>query len=271
MEIVNKVVIVTGGSSGIGKELCKRFEKEEAKGVVVADINYEEAEKVAEAIGGLAIQCDVSNEKEIQNLVKVTEEKYGPVDVFCSNAGIASGTDETTSNAMWQKCWEVNVMSHVYAARAVLPSMLERKQGYLLQTASAAGLLTQVGSAPYSLTKHAAVSFAEWLSVTYGDAGIVVGCLCPLGVQTPMIEGETSVAKFLQQDSISTEVVADAVVNAMHDENFLVLPHPVVSTFFERKAKDYDRWIHGMRKLSKELLGENENWASFFESKAPKM
>ncbi len=269
MDISDKVVIVTGGSSGIGKGLCERFKKEGAKAVVIADINMKDAEEVANSIDGLAVKCDVSIEDDIKNVVKITEEQFGPVDVFCSNAGIASGTDETTSNEMWQKCWEVNVMSHVYASRAVLPSMLERKQGYLLQTASAAGLLTQVGSAPYAMTKHAAVSFAEWLSVTYGDAGIEVGCLCPLGVQTKMIEGGTSVAKFLQQDSISTEVVSDAVMKAMKEGTFLVLPHPIVAKFFQRKAGDYDRWIQGMRKLSNELLGGNENWASFFESKAP--
>lgn len=265
----DKVVVVTGGSTGIGKGLCERFVKEGAKGVVIADINMEGAQSVADSIGGFAIQCDVSREEDIQNVVKQTVEKYGPVDLFCSNAGIASGTDETTSNEMWQKCWEVNVMSHVYAARAVLPSMLERKQGYLLQVASAAGLLTQVGSAPYSLTKHAAVAFAEWLSITYGDSGIAVGCLCPLGVQTQMIEGETSVAKFLQKDSVSVDVVCDAVMKGIEEESFLILPHPVVLEFFQRKAGEYDRWIKGMRRLSNDLLGQEENWASFFESKAP--
>lgn len=269
MDLAEKVVVVTGGSTGIGKGLCERFKKEGARGIVIADINMDEATTVAKSIDGIAVKCDVSNEDEIINAVKVAEEKYGPVDLFCSNAGIASGTDETTSNEMWQKCWEVNVMSHVYAARAVLPSMLERKQGYLLQTASAAGLLSQVGSAPYALTKHAAVSFAEWLSITYGNSGIAVGCLCPLGVQTQMIEGDTSVAKFLQKDSITVDILCDAVMKGIQDETFLILPHPIVLEFFKRKAGDYDRWIQGMRKLSNELLGENENWASFFDSKAP--
>jgi NAD(P)-dependent dehydrogenase (short-subunit alcohol dehydrogenase family) len=186
------------------------------------------------------------------HLVHQTIENYGRIDLFCSNAGIALDGGEEVSDAGWDRIWHVNFMAHVYAARAVLPAMLERRDGYLLQTASAAGLLTQIGSAPYSVTKHAAVSFAEWLSVTYGDRGIKVSCLCPQGVRTSMLE-QAERGAFLRDGSVSPEEVAEVVVQGLEAERFLILPHPEVAEYFHRKASDYDRWIRGMRRLQRQV------------------
>lgn len=258
MDIKNKVVIVTGGASGIGKALCERFAQEGARGVVVADLDEAGAQTVATAIGGLALRVDVSSETEMQQLVQTATERFGQVDVFCSNAGIIARADEDASNAQWQRHWDVNLMAHVYAARAVLPQMLARGEGYLVQTASAAGLLSQVNAAPYSVTKHAAVGFAEWLSIAHGDRGIRVSCLCPQGVLTPMLlgkDGNQRAHSFLGADAVTPEVVAMAVINAMREERFLVLPHPEVLTFVQRKAADYDRWIRGMRRLRAKVVG----------------
>ena len=258
MDIKNKVVIVTGGASGIGKALCERFAQEGARGVVVADLDEAGAQTVATAIGGLALRVDVSSETEMQQLVQTATERFGQVDVFCSNAGIIARADEDASNAQWQRHWDVNLMAHVYAARAVLPQMLARGEGYLVQTASAAGLLSQVNAAPYSVTKHAAVGFAEWLSIAHGDRGIRVSCLCPQGVLTPMLlgkDGNQGAHSFLGADAVTPEAVAMAVINAMREERFLVLPHPEVLTFVQRKAADYDRWIRGMRRLRAKVVG----------------
>ena len=258
MDIKNKVVIVTGGASGIGKALCERFAQEGARGVVVADLDEAGAQTVATAIGGLALRVDVSSETEMQQLVQTATERFGQVDVFCSNAGIIARADEDASNAQWQRHWDVNLMAHVYAARAVLPQMLARGEGYLVQTASAAGLLSQVNAAPYSVTKHAAVGFAEWLSIAHGDRGIRVSCLCPQGVLTPMLlgkDGNQRAHSFLGADAVTPEAVAMEVINAMREERFLVLPHPEVLTFVQRKAADYDRWIRGMRRLRAKVVG----------------
>jgi NAD(P)-dependent dehydrogenase (short-subunit alcohol dehydrogenase family) len=258
MEIKDKVVVVTGGASGIGKALAQRFAHEGARGVVVADLDGEGAETVAAGIGGLGLKVDVSAEAEVQQLVRTATERFGRVDVFCSNAGIIARADEDASNAQWQRHWDVNVMAHVYAARAVLPQMLERGEGYLVQTASAAGLLSQVNAAPYSVTKHAAVGFAEWLSIAYGARGIRVACLCPQGVLTPMLTGADGTQRaqsFLGEGAVSPESVADEVVRAMREERFLVLPHPEVLTFMQRKTADYDRWLSGMRRLRAKVMG----------------
>ncbi|MEW6128452.1 MAG: SDR family NAD(P)-dependent oxidoreductase [Acidobacteriota bacterium] len=251
MNLKDKVTVVTGGAMGIGRGLCERFAAEGARAVVVADVEIEKAEAVAKKIGGLAIQTNVASEADIKNLVEQTLEKFGQIDLFCSNAGIAGvyGGAEV-SNEDWQRIWEVNVMAHILAARYVLPPMLARGEGYLVNTASAAGLLSQINAAPYSVTKHAAVSFAEWLAIQYGDQGIKVSCLCPQGVRTRMLLGEDGKGEnFLVAGSVSPEEVADCVVKAIAEEKFLILPHPEVAEYFQRKATDYDRWIRGMRRL----------------------
>jgi NAD(P)-dependent dehydrogenase (short-subunit alcohol dehydrogenase family) len=196
----------------------------------------------------------VAREADVQRLVQDTIAKCGRIDVFCSNAGIYFDGDATTPDGDWQRIWEVNVMAHIYAARAVLPHMLARGDGYLVQTASAAGLLNQIGSAPYGVTKHAAVGFAEWLALTYGDHGIKVSCLCPQGVRTQMLLGEDGGKdSFLLEGSISPEEVADAVLAGIEAEQFLILPHAEVREFMQRKTSDYDRWLRGMQRLRKKV------------------
>lgn len=256
MQIKDQVIVVTGGGNGIGRALCRRFAAEGAKGIVVADLDDAAAREVAGEIGGLAVRTDVSVPGELVSLVEQATKKFGPIDLFCSNAGIETGGGIDAPDEAWQRIWQVNVMAHVYAARAVLPGMLARGRGYLLQTASAAGLLTQMSSAPYSATKHAAVGLADWLAITYGDAGIKVSCLCPLGVRTNMLMStEDPIAVFLREGAIDAEQVADAVVKGLAAEQFLILPHPEVAEFFRRKADDYDRWIRGMKRLRASLPG----------------
>jgi len=259
MHLRDSVAVVTGAAEGIGRALCRRFAAEGARGVVVADRDADGAARVAGEIGGLAVTTDVGREAEVVRLVAMATEAYGGVDLFCSNAGIAGppGGLEVSDEA-WMRVWGVNVMAHVYAARAVMPGMLARGGGYLLQTASAAGLLSQMAAAPYSVTKHAAVAFAEWLAITYGDAGIKVSCLCPLGVRTNMlIRDGGSQTSFLLKDAIEPEAVAEAVVAGLSAEHFLILPHPEVGEYFRRKADDYDRWLRGMRRLRRaHLSGE---------------
>ncbi|HWP46291.1 MAG TPA: SDR family oxidoreductase [Candidatus Limnocylindrales bacterium] len=258
MNLQNKVIIVTGGANGIGRALCRRFAAEGARGIVVADLDGEGATQVAGEINGLAVITDVSIEADIIRLVKRAVETYGPIDLFCSNAGIAgaSGGIEVPNDA-WQRIWEVNVMAHVYAARAVLPGMLALGGGYLLQTISAAGLLTHIEAAPYSVTKHAALAFAEWLAIVYGDAGIKVSCLCPQGVRTRMLLGEDGKREsFLLEGALEPEEVAEVVVRGLAEERFLILPHPEVAEYFRRKANDYDRWIRGMRQLKTKIRKE---------------
>ena len=250
MDIKGKVIVVTGGASGIGATLVRRFARAGAAGVVVADLDLPQAQTVAAEVKGLALRIDVSNEADVQAMIEEATQRFGRVDVLCSNAGIALGGGVDASNADWQRIWEVNLMAHVYGARAVLPQMIARGEGYLLQTASAAGLLSHPDSALYAVTKHAAVSLAEWLSINYGDKGIRVSCLCPQGVRTPMLLGKDGDRKsFLNEGSVSPEQVADDVVAAMRDERFLVLPHPEVHEYMQRKASDVDRWLGGMRKL----------------------
>lgn len=241
---------------GIGRALCQRFAAEGARAVVVADLEFDKAEQVAAEIGGLAVKTDVSNEAGIASLVKQATDQFGQIDLFCSNAGIiGSPGGAEVSNEDWAEIFGINVMAHIYAARAVLPQMLARGDGYLLQTASAAGLLAQIGSAPYSVTKHAAVAFAEWLSISYADKGIKVSCLCPQGVRTRMLLGEDGQGEnFLVAGSVSPEEVADAVVEGLAAERFLILPHPEVAEYVQRKAADYDRWLRGMRRLQASVL-----------------
>ena len=250
MKLRDKIAVVTGGANGIGRALCRRFAAEGARGVVVADLDGAEAESVAAEIGGLAVHVDVSREADIVRLVERATARFGVIDLFCSNAGIMTEGGLEATDEQWQRIWQINFMAHVYAARAVLPGMLARGQGYLLQTASAAGLLTQIGSAPYAVTKHAAVSLAEWLAVTYGDRGIRVSCLCPQGVRTNMLaHAETGPGRFLLEGALDPQQVAEAVIAGLAEERFLILPHPEVGEYLRRKADDYDRWLRGMRRL----------------------
>jgi NAD(P)-dependent dehydrogenase (short-subunit alcohol dehydrogenase family) len=250
MKLQDKVVVVTGGGNGIGRALCRRFAAEGAKAVVVADIDIEAARKVASETSGSEYGVDVASESDIQLLVDDVLKKHGQIDLFCSNAGIGVEGDCMVTNRDWQRIWEINTMAHVYAARHVLPGMLARGEGYLLQTVSAAGLLSQIGSAPYAVTKHAALALAEWLSITYGDRGIKVSALCPQGVKTRMLENaEFGGGTFLLEGALEPDQVAEAVVKGLEAEQFLILPHPEVLEYIRRKAGDYDRWLRGMRRL----------------------
>ena len=255
MHIKGSVAVVTGGATGIGEALCRRFAAEGADGIVVADSDPR-AELLARELGGRAVIADVSREAEIQVVVGEALRTYGRIDLFCSNAGIFTPGSESASDAEWERIWRVNVMAHVYAARAVVPRMLAAGGGYLLQTASAAGLLSQIGSAPYAVTKHAAVALAEWLAITYGDQGLKVSCLCPQGVRTRMLEDAEGPARaFIAATAIDPERVADAVVEGLREERFLILPHPEVGEYFRRKADDHDRWLRGMRRLQRHSAG----------------
>jgi NAD(P)-dependent dehydrogenase (short-subunit alcohol dehydrogenase family) len=250
MKVRDKHVVVTGGANGIGRELCKRFHHEGARAIVVADLEMERAAEVAASVGGLAVATDVSIEADVEQLIQLASMANGPIDLFCSNAGIFIEGGVETPDADWRRIMGVNFMAHVYAARAVLPEMIARGDGYLLTTASAAGLLSQIGSASYAVTKHAAVAFAEWIAITHGDQGIKVSCLCPQGVRTRMLLGEDGDKdSFLKEGSVSVEEVADAVIEGLDTEQFLILPHPEVLEYFRRKSGNYDRWLRGMRKL----------------------
>jgi len=258
MEIQEKVVVVTGGASGIGAALAARFAAEGAGAVVVADIDDEGASLVASKIGGEAIHLDVASDAETATVVSYVEQTYGRIDILCLNAGIATGGSIDTPNDAWKRTWDINVMAHVYATRYVLPGMIERGEGYIVTTASAAGLLTNIGAAPYSVTKHAAVALAEWLAVTYGDKGIGVSCLCPQFVDTPLLDAfadyDDEMRAWVKGIAISAEQVAEDVMAAIRSETFLILPHPEVLDYFQNKATDYDRWISGMQKLQATML-----------------
>ena len=251
MKLRGKVAVVTGAASGIGRALARRFADEGAKAVVCADRQEAAVQAVADEIGGLAIACDVSSEQAVWELAARSESRYGRIDVFCSNAGLARLGNENAPNEDWQRNWDVHVMAHVYAARAVIPGMVEQGSGYLVNTSSAAGLLTHIHSATYAVTKHAAVAFAEFLSIRYGDRGIRVSVLCPQAVRTAMTAGhEEGVASV--DGMIEPEEVAECVVETMDREEFLILPHPVVRDYVKRKAGDHDRWLRGMRRLAQE-------------------
>ncbi len=252
MEVANKIVVVTGGASGIGKAMAERFHREGAAKVVVADLDEVGAGVVAAAIDGWSMGVDVSRETDIVQLIEETETRFGPIDLFCSNAGIGIGRGLDEPNEVWQKIWEVNTMSHVYAARHLVPRMKARGGGYLLNTASAAGLLSQIGSVTYAVTKHAAVALAEWIAITHGRDGIKVSVLCPQAVRTPMTAGGPGVAGV--DGMIEPEDAAEAVVQALRDETFLVLPHPTVAEYIKRKTSDYDRWIRGMQRLQEQYV-----------------
>lgn len=259
MDVQNAVVVVTGGGGGIGAALARRFQAEGARHVAVADLDETAAQRIAGEVGGSGYGLDAADAEAVMGLVHSVEEAHGPIDLLCANAGIAAAGGLEAPVADWQRAWDVNVMAQVHAARAVLPSMQARGKGYLLLTASAAGLTTSFDSAPYAVTKHASVALAEWLAVTYGDDGIRVSCLAPQFVDTPMgrLAGEASegTATWVRSMMITAEAVADAVVEGLAEERFLILPHPEVAQYFQNKAGDYDRWLAGMRKLRTLLAG----------------
>jgi NAD(P)-dependent dehydrogenase (short-subunit alcohol dehydrogenase family) len=273
MDMRQRVAVVTGGSSGIGRSLCLALAEQGAAAVVVADVDAGGAAEVAATIeaGGhraLAVTADVASAADARALIATAEDAFGQVDLLCSNAGIIVGGGVEVADEAWSRIWAVNVQSHVYLARAVLPGMLARGDGYLLYTASAAGLLTQLGSAPYAVTKHAVVALAEWLSITYGDQGIAVSCLCPqavstnlgatsrrqVGADTPTTWSERGASAQAAVDgTLTPDQVAACVVEAIADERFLILPHPEVATYERRRAEDRERWLRGMRRLQARL------------------
>ena len=260
MEVAGKVAVVTGGASGIGRALCRRFAAEGAS-VVVADVDASGAAAVADEIKGRAVPGDVSVEADVTALIDAARSSFGRIDLFCANAGILAGSrpgdpaaviGPDAGDADWERMWRVNVLSHVYAARHLVPLMLDQGGGYILVTASAAGLLTMLGNAPYTVTKHAAVALAEWLAVTYGDQGLRVSCLCPQFVRTEMLAAAMPAAQdqgIAHLGIIEPGEVAEAVVEGLREERFLILPHPEVADYVRRKAGDYDRWLAGMRRL----------------------
>jgi NAD(P)-dependent dehydrogenase (short-subunit alcohol dehydrogenase family) len=257
MTLSGMVAVVTGGASGIGRAVCRRFAAEGAK-VAVADLSLEAAQAVAAEIGGLAVAADVSRAADVEALVARVTESLGPIDLVFSNAGLFAAGDEGAGDEVWSRAWDVHVMAHVHAARAVLGGLLARGRGTIIATASAAGLLTNLGAAPYAVTKHAAVAFAEWLAVTYGDRGIRVACLCPMGVRTQMVEpvraaGDALASVLASGPVLEPEAVADEVVRALAGDRFLILPHPEVGEMWRRKADDVDRWIRGMRRFKAKL------------------
>ncbi len=255
MDIKDKVAIVTGGASGIGRAMAERFITDGARQVVVADLQADQLHTVAEELGAQAIETDVADEQQVINLIRQVESAHGQIDLLCNNAGIGVGGGPETSNEDWQRIWDINLMAHVYATRAALPDMLRRGDGYIINTASAAGLLTQIGSAPYAVTKHAAVAYAEWLAITYGGRGIKVSALCPQAVRTAMTENTENGGVAGIDGMMEPEVLCDFVMEAIAGETFLILPHPEVLTYMRRKTDDYDRWIGGMKRLQ-ERFGE---------------
>ena len=248
MDIERKVVVITGGASGIGKAVGKLMVNKGADKVFLADLNENLLNKTAEEIGAIPIVCDVSNEESVKALVNEVTLQTKVIDIFMSNAGIYVEGDENTLNQEWMRNWSIHVMAHVYAARAVLPDMIKRESGYLINTSSAAGLLTHIDSATYSTTKHAAIGFAEYLSINYGSKGIKVSVLCPQAVKTAMTLGrEDSVASV--DGMLEPDFLAEVVLQSVYDEEFLILPHPEVLTYMQRKTSDYERWLSGMRRF----------------------
>ncbi len=265
MDLNERVAVVTGAANGIGEALAHAIAQTGAAGVAIADTDDDNLERVADAIGdrALALPTDVTDEMALQDLIEGARAAFGPIDLFCSNAGISVMGGAEVPDEDWNRIWQVNVLAHVHAARLLLPSMLERGSGYFLNTASAAGLLTQIGSAPYSVTKHGAVAFAEWLSITHGSGGIGVSVLCPQGVRTQMTAELGTDGGVVGVDGmLEPPQVADEAIRAIAEERFLVLPHPEVERYFQHKAGDYERWLRGMRRLQDQfadMFGPIEN------------
>ena len=270
MNIENKVVVVTGAAGGIGSAMCQLFAERGAK-VVVSDLNLEGAQRVAASIDALAIQCDVSDEQSIVNLVNKTQQQLGSIDLFCSNAGFGLGEPDhaaSASNEVWQKNWDVHVMAHVYASRALLPGMIERGDGYLLNVASAAGLLSQVSDAAYTVTKHAAVSFSESLAITHGDDGIKVSVVCPQYVNTNILGISEEQRSKPLQGVLTPEYCAEVILEGIEKEQFLITPHPEVREFMQHRAGNPERWLNGMQRYRSSLLDESGqvDFAKIFKS-----
>ena len=266
MKLADRSIVITGAASGIGRALALRFARERPRGLVLADLPacrprldalVEQLERGAgedrPSVAAIAVGADVGVEADVRALVAAADARFGHVDVFCSNAGLIRDGSEHAPDADWDLSWRVHVMAHVYAARAVVPGMRARGSGYLLNTASAAGLLTSLPSATYAVSKHAAVAFGEWLSIQHGAAGVRVSVLCPQAVETPMIQGRAGAAAAANDGVIPASVLADSVVEGMDAETFLILPHPQVATYFRRKGEDYDRWLGGMRRFAQRL------------------
>lgn len=253
MELSGKVAIVTGGAGGIGRALCRRFAAEGATAVVVADLDEERGAQMAAETGGEFVCCDVSREQDVQVLTSQVIEHFGRIDLFVSNAGVTAPGGVEVPDDRWQQLWQVNLMAHVYAARAVVPHMLEQGGGWLLQVSSAAGVLTEMGSAAYTVTKHAAVALAEWLSIRYRRQGIGVSCLCPAGVTTEFLDLEDPIHQFLHLSAVSPEHVADCVIDGLRAERFLIITHEQVAEFFSYRTEDYDRWLHNFSRMREKL------------------
>lgn len=263
MELRGKCIVVTGAGSGIGRALVNRFHAEGARQIVAVDVNQAGAEETAAAVGAVAMHADVSDEAAVQRVIEDTEADLGPIDLFCSNAGVGAGMDLQSANAEWQLSWDVNVMAHVFAARHLVPRMIERGGGYLMNTSSAAGLLNQLGGAAYGTSKHAAIGFGEWLAMTYKHQGIGVSMLCPQAVRTAMTapppgadEGSLATNAAAGDGMMEPEELAEIVVEGLAEERFIILTHPEVLEYMRRKTNDYDRWIAGMNRLYRRLLGE---------------
>lgn len=253
MDVADRVVVVTGGANGIGRAICRRMAVESPRAVIVSDCDEEAARRTADEIAAVPFVCDVSNEAQIRELVRFAKTEFGRIDLFCSNAGITSPGGPELADQQWQAIWDVNVMAHVHAARHVVPVMLKQGEGCLLQTISAAALVTEIGSAPYSVTKHAALAFAEWLAIQHGRQGLQVACLCPMGVETDMLDETDPVHQYLRMRSLTPDDVAESVITGLARESFLILPHAEVAEFFQLKAADYDRWIRGMQRLNQKI------------------
>lgn len=268
MELSGKVAVVTGGAGGIGQALCRRFCKEGAT-VVVSDLDEDRGAEVAGEIDSLFLRCDVSHEHDVRQLTRQVLDRFGRIDLFVSNAGITVPGGVEVPDEGWQQLWQVNLMAHVYAARAVVPGMLERGNGWLLQVSSAAGILTEIGSAAYTVTKHAAVALAEWLSIRYRRQGIGVSCLCPAGVTTDFLNLEDPVHQFLHLSAVTPEQVADNVIDGLQEERFLITTHEQVEEFFRYRTEDYDRWLHNFSRIREKLDRIRERSSSAVSQEPP--